>query len=65
MKHIYDVDMILTLSEVRRQINSVNFDDIIWVKNGIPLKISKKIIDRHKFSGLNNIDFITSNFELE
>lgn len=45
-------------------INSFPFSDIIWVEKGIELNIPKKITEEFELTGLNNIDFISTNYYL-
>lgn len=61
--------MIVKISEITaitnrlREINSVNLSDIIFVDDsGNTIEIEKEYIDEFKFIGLNNVDFITSEF---
>ena len=56
------VEDVLRIQEERAAINRLNFDEIVWVFKGRPVDIPKEIIDRWDFTGLNNVDFVTSNF---
>ncbi len=45
------------------KINKLDLNDIEFIDyNGKIINISQKIKDDFKFTGLNNIDFITSNY---
>lgn len=54
------IEEVLAITKRRREINKLNFGDIIWTKNGKPIKIGKETIDKFGYTGLCNIDFITS-----
>ncbi len=47
-----------------KEINLLNFEDIEWTEDGSPLTIDNRCIYDWEEIGLNNIDFITSNFYL-
>lgn len=63
MKKEVDIALVLLISELRRQINSYDFADIVWKRNGKTITFSNDIIEDHKFSGLNNMDFISVNYK--
>lgn len=46
----------------RREINSVRLEDIEWYENGVKLSIDKQLIDRYRFIGMTNMDFIATDF---
>jgi len=57
------VSEILALKKRQSEINSYNLEDIIFIDDeDKPFEIDHEIIDDFRFTGLNNIDFITSNF---
>lgn len=60
--NIEDVDRI---QAERRAINTPFMDDIDWYSQGVKINISPVVIERFKFTGLSNIDFITSGYYLE
>jgi len=57
-----DVDLILALQERINRINKIPFDKINLHYKGKKIKISKETADRWAFTGLNNMDFITSGY---
>jgi chromosomal replication initiation ATPase DnaA len=54
---IVSIEEILELRERLREINALPLDDITFIENG-----DKTIVADFKFTGLNNCDFITTNF---
>lgn len=56
------VEEVMRISNERRTINKINFRDIVWTYQGKPLNIQKQLLDDFELIGLNNMDFITSNF---
>lgn len=56
------VEDVMRIQKERRAINSLNFADIIWTYRGKPIKCSKQKRDDFGLCGLNNMDFITSNY---
>jgi hypothetical protein len=59
---IVSIEEILELRERLREINALPLDDITFIENGEELEIDKTIVADFKFTGLNNCDFITTNF---
>ncbi len=59
-KKIVSVEEILLMQEERAKINRIPLNEILFFENGKPLKIPDKIVEDFEFTGLNNIDFITS-----
>ena len=51
--------------EQQRKWNNVRLDRIEFYENGIQLDIPIELIDEFEFTGLNNIDFITTEFYLQ
>lgn len=48
--------------KTRIKINRIKLEDIEFFENGMKLDIPKKTVKSFIFCGLNNIDFITSDF---
>ncbi len=61
MKTIIRIEHVYELYEMRRDINSLDLDDIIWTEGGKPIKIDQETIRAFELCGLTNMDFITSN----
>ena len=59
------IEYIEWLASERQKINKTPLDEIEFFKNGMKVDISKKMIEDFEFTGLNNIDFITSGFYKE
>jgi predicted ATP-grasp superfamily ATP-dependent carboligase len=59
-----DIREILQISERRRQINRLNLEDIEFYDGDKKLDIDKKIVEEFEFIGLNNVDFITTDYYL-
>ena len=60
-----DVEYVKKLQDERMKINNQSFENIEWYEGGKRLNIDKSIIDDFKFTGLNNTDFIISEFYKE
>jgi len=56
------IEYILWLQEERNKINRVPLDEIEFYENGMKVKIDKAILEEFTFTGLINVDFITSGF---
>lgn len=59
-KTLLDVNKI---RELKRQINEVNMlllDDCEFVEDGKPVTICPKVLEEWRFTGMNNVDFVTS-----
>ncbi len=59
---IIAVEYIKWLQQERANINHIDLEDIEFYENGMKLEIPKEVLDNFKFIGLNNIDFIWSDF---
>jgi len=57
-----DIEHILYLKSELKKINSVDINDIVFMENGEVVEISDEIIEDFAFTGLNNVDIITSGF---
>ena len=62
MKVRIAVEEVMRIHEERWAINRHEFRDIVWTYKGIPLNIPKRLLDDFGFCGLNNMDFVTSDF---
>ena len=56
------VEHILEMQRQRERINNPMLDRIDFYENGKLLHIDKRLIDKFIFTGLSNIDFITSGY---
>ena len=56
------IEVIKRMQKERERINGANLKDIEWLKDGEPIEIDHKLIEQFEFTGLSNIDFITSGF---
>ena len=63
-KIVVHVEHIKEMQKQRERINNPMLDRIDFYENGKLLHIDKRLIDKFIFTGLNNIDFITSGFYL-
>jgi len=57
-----NIEHVRKIQEERKKINSVPLEQIEWYKNGKKIDIDPKTIKEFQFMGLNNTDFIISNF---
>ena len=57
-----NIERILELTEELKCINRQDLSDIEFYKNGKKLVIDPKIIEDFEFVGLNNVDFINTNY---
>jgi predicted ATP-grasp superfamily ATP-dependent carboligase len=56
------IEEIREMQKRRNEINKLDLCDIIWTENNEEVKIDSKVIEDFELTGLNNIDFITSNY---
>jgi len=57
------ISEILALDARKREINRVELNEITFLDdNGNPVKIDPAIVEKFRFIGLNNTDFITTGF---
>ncbi len=56
------VEEVIRIHEERWAINKHSFGNIVWTYQGKPLDIPKQLLEDFEMCGLNNMDFITSNF---
>ena len=59
-----DIKEIFDIEDRRRIINNFDLMDIVFCVDGDPIDIDPRIKQEFKYTGLNNIDFITSNYYL-
>ena len=59
------IEYIRWIQEERAKINREKLENIEFFENGMKLDIPQKVYDDFKFIGLNNIDFIWSDFYKE
>jgi hypothetical protein len=59
------VEYIKWLTEERQRINKTPLEEIEFYEDGMKVDMSKELIEAFEFTGLNNIDFITSEFYKE
>jgi len=59
---IVDIDLLKERKKQSDMINSVDLDEIQFYENGERVEISDEILAKWKYIGLNNTDFITSDF---
>ena len=57
-----NVNRVLAIKAELKVINKANLEDIQWIKDGTEIPITQEQIDAWEFIGLNNVDFITSEF---
>jgi hypothetical protein len=56
------IEEVLAITKRRQEINKIPLRHIIWTKDETPIDIDRKTIEDWDFTGLSNIDFITSRF---
>jgi len=57
-----DIEDINEHLRFKKIVNRVDLHDIEWYENGRRLYIDKDVLEDFYFTGLNNIDFISTNF---
>ena len=55
-----DVELVIELQKWRNRMNGLGLCEIAFYENDIELCVSSEAIERFGFTGLNNLDFITS-----
>ena len=55
-----DIDRVLWLNEQCQEINSLQFEDIVWVKDGVEIEIDRTCFHNWMYLGLSNMTFILS-----
>lgn len=61
MVHI-EVEQVWNLINERARINAIPLSEIIWMLDAKELKIDITIINDFELTGLNNVDFIATNY---
>ena len=56
------VEYIKWLQAERERINKVPLDEIQFFRNGILVDVDRRGLEDFQFTGLNNIDFITTGY---
>jgi len=56
------VEEVQKMMEYRKSINDQDLKDIEWYAGGVKIEIGDKEIEEFKFTGLNNLDFMTMDF---
>jgi len=56
------VEDVMRIIKERRAINQLDFMEIIWTYQGEAVDIPEGAREKFLFTGLSNMDFITSNF---
>jgi len=57
-----NIERIFGIKEELAVINRESLEDIEWHEAGRKIEVNPKNIDRFSFTGLNNVDFITSGY---
>jgi hypothetical protein len=57
-----DIEKIRALREELRAFNRLPLDEVEFYENGKPMNIPPSIVEEFKFTGLNNADFIDTEF---
>lgn len=57
---VITIEEILAIQKRRREINNLPLNQIIWTKNGEPIRPNRKRVKDWELTGLTNIDFVTS-----
>ncbi len=61
MKVEIATEKVMRMQRERTEINGLDMDDIIWTYRGKPIDVPEQLQRDFGLTGLNNIDFITSN----
>ncbi len=57
-----DIELIDAVQAFRQYVHKLTLDDIDFYENGEKVDIPQELVDEFELTGLNNIDFITSNY---
>lgn len=57
-----DCEKVRALKDELREINQTPFDELEFYENGVKIDIENKIRESFKFTGLNNTDFVSTEF---
>ena len=56
------IEEIKEIQARRQEINQMNLEDITFTENGEPVDIPEDLITAFRYTGLCNVDFITSEY---
>lgn len=56
------IERIFEIQAELSKINEQYLSDIEFYEGGVKINIDKKILDKFGYTGLNNVDFITSGY---
>jgi len=59
-----DIERIYELKAELNKINSADIKDIVFLEGGKPIEVDSALLDTWAIVGLNNTDFITTDFYL-
>ena len=62
VKPIININEVKMLVAKLRKINEIDLQNAIFIENNVEIAIDEKIINDFKMTGLNNQDFIATNF---
>jgi hypothetical protein len=62
---VLSIEYVKELIKKRQEINKLNLDEIIWTENGNIILFNPEAIEHFMFTGLNNIDFISTGYYKE
>jgi len=62
MDNIIDLDEVEYIQSRRRRINSISVLDAVFMKDGTVIRVPNREREEFKYTGLSNIDFISSDF---
>lgn len=60
-----DIEQVKKMIAERKYLNSLPFREIEWYENDKKLEFEKDFLDDWEFTGLNNIDFISTHAYLD
>lgn len=56
------IERVTELINIIDNINAIPFEEIEWHLDDKPIQLDSKIVKEWKFIGLNNVDFVRSNY---
>jgi hypothetical protein len=57
-----NIEDVWNMMKRRQRINHPPLEEIEWYQNGKKVEINKDVMEHFAFTGLNNIDFITTGY---
>ena len=57
VKHVIAIEEVEALLSRIRTINALPLQNIVWVRDGLPIPVTKDDLDDWKFTGLSNVTF--------